>query len=112
VSQITLNINDRSYDMSCDDGQESHLQGLAEYVDKQVQGLASSVGQVGEARLLVMTSLMIADSLHDAYRELSALKVGDGEEEAGREVADAAAAEALNACVQRIEAIAERLSGH
>lgn len=111
MSQITLNINDRSYEMACDDGQESHLQGLAEYVNKQVQGLTSSVGQAGETRLLVMTSLMIADSLHDAYRELNALKAGNGEEEAGREAASAAAAEALNACAQRIEAIAERLAG-
>jgi cell division protein ZapA len=97
--------------MSCDDGQESHLQGLAEYVNKQIQGLATSVGQIGEARLLVMTSLMIADSLHDAYRELNALKADDGEEEAGRDVVDAAAAEALDACAQRLEVIAERLAG-
>ena len=54
MAQVDVTINDRSYKIACDDGQEEHLTQLAAYVDGRVQELVSSVGQVGDARLLVL----------------------------------------------------------
>ena len=48
MAEVTLVINDRSYDVACDDGQESHLQDLAAHINERIQDLAESVGQVGE----------------------------------------------------------------
>jgi len=116
MAQITLKINDRSYEMTCDDGQEDHLRKLAEHVDERMQELASSVGQVGEARLLIMASLLIADELYDAYRQIHALDAGDGDEVASPNgVADAGVLEAeiaaaLESGAERIEALAARLA--
>jgi len=105
MAVATLTINGRTYEVSCDDGQEGHLQKLAEHVDERVRQLADSVGQVGEARLLVMASLLVADELYDAYRQIHLLnEAGTGQGAAG------GAAAALENCAQRIEAIAERLS--
>ncbi len=108
MTQISLTINDRAYDVTCDDGQEGHLRKLAEHLDEQVRDMATAVGQVGEGRLLVLASLVVADELFEAYKELHALKAGaDPKGAPGEE----AAAETLEACAQRVEAIAIRLGG-
>lgn len=109
MALITLSINGRTYEMTCDDGQEAHLTKLAEHIDERVQELAAAVGQVGEARLLVMASLLLADELYDAYKQVHALKAGA--DEAGDEPDPGQAAEMFDACACRIEAMAERLEG-
>ena len=108
MARISLIINDRSYDMSCEDGQEEHLQKLAEHIDERVREMAGSVGPVGEPRLLVMASLVITDELHSAYREIHALK--EGAEGAGAE-GNGEMTSALESCAGRIEALAARLEG-
>lgn len=105
---INLTINGRSYEMSCDDGQEPHLRKLAEYIDEKVRQLAESVGPVGDSRLLVMANLLIADELFDAYTKLHAQSQEDAK---SAETASAdTAARALDACAARIERIADRVA--
>ena len=67
MAQVDVLINGKSYNVACDDGQEDHLLQLAGYVDQRVQDLVNSVGQVGDARLLVMASLLISDELSEIY---------------------------------------------
>ncbi len=112
MAQITLKINDRSYEMTCDDGQEEHLRKLAEHVDERMQELASSVGQVGEARLLIMASLLITDELYDAYRQIHLLDVEgeDADSAADDPALEAEVAAALESSAERIEAMAARLA--
>ena len=68
MAQVDVAINGKSYKIACDDGQEDHLLELASSVDQRVRQLASSVGQVGDARLLVMACLLISDELSEAPR--------------------------------------------
>ncbi len=109
MAQVTVTINERKYTVACDDGQEAHLTRLGGYIDRRVGELVAAVGQVGDAKLLVMVSLLIADELSDAYSELETAKGGKG--------AAAAAAfedrlrESLTRIAGRIESIAERLEG-
>ena len=63
MAQVTLTINNQKYEISCDDGQENQLLQLAELVDQRVSKLVSVVGQVGDARLLVMSCLLLADEV-------------------------------------------------
>jgi cell division protein ZapA len=74
MAQVSVRINGRHYQVACEDGQEAHLQKLAAYIDERVAELVRDVGQVGDARLLVMSSLLIADELADAYDELEELR--------------------------------------
>ena len=74
MAQVSVRINGRHYQVACEDGQEAHLQKLASYIDERVAELVRDVGQVGDARLLVMSSLLIADELADAYDELEELR--------------------------------------
>ena len=77
MAQVAVTINNRSYRIACDDGQEEHLQRLAQFVDKKVAELVAAVGQIGDTRLLVMASLLVADELSDAYAEYEKLKAGN-----------------------------------
>jgi len=107
MGQVSISINGRAYDIACDNGQEEHLERLATLVDERVAGLVTSVGQAGDARLLVMASLLIADELAEAYGELAKRK-GKGKASEGADDADRAA-EKLNALAARIEGIADGL---
>jgi cell division protein ZapA len=69
MAQVSIKINDRKYQVACDDGQEAHLTRLGNYVDKRLNELIAAVGQVGEARLLVMVSLLLTDELSDLHSE-------------------------------------------
>ncbi len=107
MAEVTLTINGRNYTIACDDGQEAHLRHLAGHIDQRVGELSESVGQVGEPRLLVMASLLIADELSDAYSQIAELeRDGTGP---GRDAAEHAVVETLEGCASRLEAIAERL---
>jgi len=102
MAQVEVTVNGRNYRIACDDGQEDHLIELAGFIDRKVAELVSAVGQVGDARLLVMASLLIADELSETY---AALKEGQGA--ASVEAHDA---EKANRLAERIERIAARLS--
>ena len=107
MAHILVDINGRRYEIACDDGQEANLTRLAAYVDKRVRELVAAIGQVGDDRLLVMASLLVADELSDAYTELDVLRgTGEGPVE-GSEAEDALLAD-LFSLAERIEALADR----
>jgi cell division protein ZapA len=66
MGQVSVPVNGRSYTITCDDGQETRIRRLAQYLDAKVGAFVSKVGQVGEARLLLLAALVIADELSDA----------------------------------------------
>ncbi|MGB8840626.1 MAG: cell division protein ZapA [Aliidongia sp.] len=113
--QVEILVNGRSYRVACDDGQEAHAARLGRYVDQKVQELVQSVGQIGDARLLLMASLLVADELVDtdhalnaARNELATARVGSSD--AGvPSVDETVLACALDSLAQRIEAIAAEL---
>lgn len=106
MAVVDVVVNGRTYQVACDDGQESHLVDLARYIDSKVADLAKTMGQVGDARLILMASLLIADELSEAMDLVDGLKQrleqGRGESSNEAEVAFAALA-------TRIEDIAARL---
>lgn len=108
MAQVTVTINGRGYPIACDDGQENHLVQLAGYVDKRVRELTAAMGQVGDTRLLVMASLLIADELADSYAAHDGAKM----EKKPRGIVpegEAAIVQGIEALAARIEEIAARL---
>jgi cell division protein ZapA len=100
MAKVHLTVNGREYDFSCEDGQERHLTEMAEVVDRRVKDVASAVGQIGEPRLLVMTALLLADELSDAYAEL----------ERRQQSADPDRGAALAKLAHRLERLASRMT--
>lgn len=105
MAHITVTVNGRSYPVTCKAGQEQRIAQLARYVDSKVRGFAKELGPIGEARLLMLAALVIADELAEAHEGSGPALAGapGGASEEG-----ALAAEVDN-LAQRIEAIAARL---
>lgn len=72
MPQLKITINSRSYDVACEDGQEQRLKEVADLLGDKVTQLVGALGQVGEARLLLMAGLLVADELYDVKAELAA----------------------------------------
>ena len=98
MGQVSVPVNGRSYAVSCEDGQESRIHRLAQYVDAKVSSFVATVGQVGEARLLLLAALTIADELSDANEALERAQTSGDTVKNGR-----------NETASPIETIAARL---
>jgi len=112
MAQVAIILNDRTYQIACDDGQEDHVKSLAAMVDTRMKDLAGSVGQVGDLRLLVMASLLIADEvleLEEQVEEASkgASKQSSNAENSVREAAIGKLADGLETVAARMQSIAE-----
>ncbi len=108
MAQVDIKINGKSYRIACEDGQEARLGALAQMVDAHVADMVEQVGQVGDTRLLVMASLLVADELMDLRDAANEVDEGD-EEFSPNEIEDMALA--IEGLAERIERIAGRLEG-
>jgi cell division protein ZapA len=106
MGQVGLTVNGRPFAVTCDDEQEARIRRLGEYVDAKVAEFVRSVGQVGEARLLLLAALVIADELADANEALRRERTGAHDEASA---AVDAAANGVHGLARRVEAIAARL---
>ena len=115
MSQISISIYGRDYTISCDDGQEEHLRFLSDYLDTRMGQVVENVGQVGDARLLVMLALLLADELSDTSKDLTTSANGDNKKGSiGGVVAqeiDDADINAIEILADQLETIAGRLEG-
>ncbi|MDF2368124.1 cell division protein ZapA [Sneathiella sp.] len=101
MGSLTVNVNGRSYPIICGDGEEPHLEYLAEFVDKKVQDLTGSIGNASEGQLLLMACLLIADDLSQAYETIEKLR--EDEETGGDTSAQDKWAEKIEAIAQKLE---------
>ena len=60
-SVVTIRLNGHPYQIGCGAGEEDHVANLGAEVESIMQLLVGSVGQIGEARLLAMVALILAD---------------------------------------------------
>jgi cell division protein ZapA len=118
MARITVTVNGRRYDIGCDDGQEAHVFRLAEEIDGRIARLVAAMGQAGEARLLLLASLLLADEADELRQQLEQGREQRPEANASSEQrglypstepGDPLGAE-LRRLAQRIEAVAERLT--
>ena len=73
MPEVTIRIGGRSFDVSCQAGEESYLQAAAKMLDDEAQVLSDQIGRMPEARMLLMAGLMLADttaSVEDRIREV------------------------------------------
>jgi len=114
---VNVLVNGRAYTVACDEGEEAHVRDLGQYLDKRVQELSNSVGQVGDTRLLLMAGLIISDELSEALakleereKEVATLRSAEIGATEAVEKSEGRAAEALEQAALRVQAIAERLA--
>jgi len=113
MPEVNVEINGRKYRMACEEGQQSHLIGLAERFNAHVEGLKGAVGEIGDNRLTVMAGIAVVDELAEAERRIKELETEvlvltrAGQEVASEiEMLETRFAEKLNGAAQALESVA------
>lgn len=107
MGMVTVSVNGRPYDVICDDGAEERVQVLGATLDRRVSQLAASLGQVGEAKLLLLACLKLE---HEVAIARASAGVSAAEPAADPlETSGETSAPELDALADRIEAVAGRL---
>ena len=71
---VNVNFNNRDYLLACEEGQEDDLQKLTEELNKKFDQLKKDLGNLGEAKLLLITAIQVIDELYTLKSSLSKLK--------------------------------------
>ena len=106
MGRVTLEINGKAYVVGCEDGGEPHARALAARIDAKVRQIAPEAGAPGEARLILMAALMIADELSEAEAALHAAETKDVEAVSALDRLVSKAVNALEAAADRLEDMA------
>lgn len=110
MAQVTIRINGFAYTVGCEDGQEEHLGQMAAEIEQRITSIKTIGGQSGEARLLMLASLLLADELFDLRQALAAAETRALEAQAARPVpVDAERRARLRRVAARAEEIAADL---
>lgn len=117
MSQVTVMIDGKAYRMACEEGQEAHLEGLAQNFDRYVGHLKGQFGEIGDLRVTVMAAIMVMDELSEANRRASQLeqeldgmkKQRDGAATVA-EKSDQALAGMLSELTTQVKSIADKLN--
>ena len=69
MAEVDITINGRSYRISCKDGEEERIKSLSSLINNQVQKLSERIGQLGEARMILLASLVLLDKSDEVEKE-------------------------------------------
>jgi len=112
MAQVTLRINGYAYTIGCRDGEEQHLQAMAAQVERRIDTIRTTAGQSGEARMLVMASLLMADDLFEMEQRVRAAESAAAQSDLGQPAADPKLGRRLSRMAKRAEEIAAGLEAH
>ena len=74
MANVSIKFNGKEFLLSCDDGQEDHLEELSIYLNKKFEKLKSSLGNIGENKLLLITSIKIMDEYFETKKKVDQKK--------------------------------------
>ena len=69
MAEVDITINGRTYRISCKDGEEQRIKSLSSLINNQVQKLSEKIGQLGEARMILLASLVLLDKSDEVEKE-------------------------------------------
>ena len=74
MANINIKFNNKDYLLSCDDGQEESLKKLTKYLDKKYSELKDKLGNIGENKLLLITTIQLIDEYFDLKQRVTLQK--------------------------------------
>jgi len=117
MTQVNVSINGRQYRMACEDGQEDHLRSLAKALEERIGSLRGRFGEIGDARLMVMAAMTVADDAIEADKkarkleqEIAALNDARSASAERVQATQAALIAAFTSAAERIEGMAKKLN--
>jgi len=74
MANINIKFNNKDYLLSCDDGQEESLKKLTKFLDKKYSELKDKLGNIGESKLLLITTIQLIDEYFDLKQRVAQQK--------------------------------------
>tara|TARA_B100000886_G_scaffold101865_1_gene67678 strand:- start:7590 stop:8036 length:447 start_codon:yes stop_codon:yes gene_type:complete len=71
MANINIKFNNKDYLLSCDDGQEESLKKLTKFLDKKYSELKDKLGNIGENKLLLITTIQLIDEYFDLKQKIT-----------------------------------------
>tara|TARA_B100000700_G_scaffold282962_1_gene334900 strand:- start:587 stop:1033 length:447 start_codon:yes stop_codon:yes gene_type:complete len=70
MANVNINFNGKEFVLSCEDGQEEHLEELASNLNHKFNNLKTSLGNIGENKLLLITSITVMDEYYETKKKI------------------------------------------
>ena len=74
MANVNIKFNGKDYLLSCDDGQEESLKKLTTYLDRKYSELKDKLGNIGENKLLLITTIQLIDEYFDLKQRVTLQK--------------------------------------
>ena len=71
MANVNIKFNNKDYLLSCDDGQEESLKKLTKFLDKKYSELQDKLGNIGENKLLLITTIQLIDEYFDLKQKVT-----------------------------------------
>ena len=75
MANVNIKFNGKDFLLSCDDGQEEHLEELLTHINEKFSNLKNDLGNIGENKLLLITSVQIMDEYFETKKKVEQKKV-------------------------------------
>ncbi len=75
MANVSVKFNNKDYLLSCDDGQEESLKKLTNFLDKKYLEFKDKLGNIGENKLLLITTIHLIDEYFDLKQKISKQKM-------------------------------------
>ena len=74
MANVNIKFNGKEFLLSCEDGQEEHLEELALYLNEKFSNLKNTLGNIGESKLLLITSISVLDEYYETKKKIDIQK--------------------------------------
>ena len=74
MANVNIKFNGKEFLLSCEDGQEEHLEKLSEYLNEKFNHIKSKLGNLGENKLLLITSITLMDEYFETKKKIEEKK--------------------------------------
>ena len=74
MANVSIKFNGKDFLLSCDDGQEEHLEELLSHLNQKFSSLKNNLGNIGENKLLLITSVQIMDEYFETKKKVEQKK--------------------------------------
>ena len=74
MANVNIKFNGKEFLLSCDDGQEDHLEELSLHLNKKFNELKNNLGNIGENKLLLIASIKIMDEYFETRKKIDEKK--------------------------------------
>ena len=71
MANVNIKFNNQDYLLSCDDGQEESLKKLTKFLDQKYSELKDKLGNIGENKLLLITTIQLIDEYFDLKQKVA-----------------------------------------